>query len=239
MTQKRTLNKWLRLRTKLFPSSSPSPSPNSFLPASPISLSFSILHHNLATSTFIFRSSISFSKYVFLHIFTITLFLTFLNPASSRSSIPSFEISSNDISQGSGRLDLSTLNKSQMIPGPRSVRGKRQAVQSSTEKSTTSTPASQSTTTTACVCPSSSTSTTGSSSTSTTVGTTTTDGLCVCPGQQVTPTTSEVESSTDLPINSNSGRRLRQELLDMEFSQSQTKFEAKLFKNIPFLKLYF
>jgi len=237
MTQKRTLNKWLRLRTKLFPSSSPSP--NSFLPASPSSLSFSILHHNLATSTFIFRSSTSFSKYVFLHIFTITLFLTFLNPASSRSSIPSFEISSTDISQGSGRLDLSTLNKSQMIPGPRSVRGKRQAVQSSTEKSTTSTPASQSTTTTACVCPSSSTSTTGSSSTSTTVGTTTTDGLCVCPGQQVTPTPSEVESSTDLPINSNSGRRLRQELLNMEFSQSQTKFEAKLFKNIPFLKLYF
>merc|ERR1712200_331507 len=231
-----TLNKWLILRTKLFPSSSPSP--NSFLPAFPISLSFSTLHNTFATSTLFFRSNISISKHVFLHIFTITLFLTFLNPASSRS-VPSFEISSNDISLGSGRLDLSTLNKSKMIPGPRSVRGKRQAVQSSTDKSTTSTPASQSTTTTACVCPSSSTSTTGSSSTSTTVGTTTPDGLCVCPGQQVTPTPSEVESSTDLPINSNSGRRLRQELLDMEFSQSQTKFESKLFKNIPFLKLYF
>jgi len=118
---------------------------------------------------------------------------------------------------------------------PRLMRRKRQAVESST---TSTTPAS----TTACICPSTSTistsTTEGGSTSSTTVsGITTTEGECICPGQN-TETTIEVETSTDLPVNSVSGRKLRKELLDMELNQFQSKFETKLFKNIPFFKTY-
>jgi hypothetical protein len=119
---------------------------------------------------------------------------------------------------------------------PRIVRRKRQAVESTTT-TTTTTPAS----TTVCICPSTSTTSTtesggSTSSTPFSEGTTTPDGECICPGN--TDTTIEVETSTALPINSISGRRLRRELLDMELNQFQSKFETKLFKNIPFLKMY-
>lgn len=113
------------------------------------------------------------------------------------------------------------------------IKMKRQAVETTT---TTTTPAS----TTACICPSTSTTTTtdGSSTTTTTFteGTTTTEGLCICPG--ITDTTIEVETSTALPINSITGRKLRKELLDMEMNQlKQDKLESKLFQNIPFLNM--
>ena len=47
-----------------------------------------------------------------------------------------------------------------------------------------------------------------------------------------------VETSTALPVNSISGRKLRRELLDMEMNQlKQDKLESKLFQNIPFLNM--
>ena len=48
-----------------------------------------------------------------------------------------------------------------------------------------------------------------------------------------------VETSTSLPLSSNTGRRLRRELLEMERKQSKSKFDSKLLKNIPFLQTYY
>jgi len=129
--------------------------------------------------------------------------------------------------------DVAILIEDDISDNTPRIRMKRQAVESTT---TTTTPAS----TTACICPSTSTTMTtdGSSTTTTTFvqGTTTTEGLCICPG--ITDTTIEVETSTALPLNSFTGRKLRRELLEMETNQlKQDKLESKLFQNIPFLNM--
>jgi len=128
--------------------------------------------------------------------------------------------------------------------------------------STTSTTTLSSTThtsSTPCICPSTTTpsspiytalsSSTKSSwpSTTSTTGWTRADGSCDCVGLQITDSSSqpstttlfgtpEEETSTALPMTSNSGRRLRRELLEMERKQSKTGFESKLFKNLAFLR---
>eukprot|EP00088_Acartia_fossae_P020152 TRINITY_DN21812_c0_g1_i1.p1 TRINITY_DN21812_c0_g1~~TRINITY_DN21812_c0_g1_i1.p1 ORF type:complete len:280 (-),score=51.23 TRINITY_DN21812_c0_g1_i1:15-854(-) len=154
--------------------------------------------------------------------------------------------SDNDLSFDMAMADPSSLTlmeEGRLIPADRrnrSIRRRRQA-ESSSSTTTTLSPASTSTTT-ACICPSTTTITSttpggGLPSSSTTLGITSTDGQCICPGQQ-TETTIEVETSTALPINSNEGRRLRRELLELEVNQFKTKFESKLLKNIPFLNTY-
>merc|ERR1711915_713627 len=104
------------------------------------------------------------------------------------------------------------------------------------------------TSSTPCICPSTTTpsspiytalsSSTKSSwpTTTSTTGWTMADGSCDCVGLQITDSGSQPSTSTALPMTSNSGRRLRRELLEMERKQSKTGFESKLFKNLAFLR---
>jgi len=98
-------------------------------------------------------------------------------------------------------------------------------------------------TTTPCICPSTTTTSTQSSSTlltafTTTTGWTSPDGSCICDDANYEFTIEE-ETSTALPTDSASGRRLRRELLEMERIQTKSKFDSKLLKNIPFLRFYY